>query len=109
MSDIAYGLPTFIENNKFDRLNWIAFKNLIIVATEVCGAIGYLDGSIRDPTTIIQSPDPPDFISTTSKPATKPNLKQPPGILMNLVLENREPEMCGPKNSYCTTFVIQLV
>jgi len=72
MSDIAYGLPTFIENNKFDRLNWIAFKNLIIVATEVCGAIGYLDGSIRDPTTIIQSPDPSDFISTTSKPATKP-------------------------------------
>ena len=68
MSGTAYGLPTFTENNKFDRSNWIAFKNLIIVATEVCGAIGYLDGSIRDPTTIIQSPNPPDFTLTMSKP-----------------------------------------
>jgi len=72
MSDIAHGPPTFTENDKFDGLNWIAFKNLIIVATEVCGAMGYLDESIRDPTTIIQSPDPPNSTSTTSKPATEP-------------------------------------
>jgi len=53
MSGTAHGLPTFTENDKFDGSNWIAFKNLIIVATEVCGAMGYLDGSIRDPTTMI--------------------------------------------------------
>jgi len=68
MSGTAHGLPTFTENDKFDRLNWITFKNLIIVAAEVCRAMGYLDGSIRDPTTIIQSPDPPDSTSTITKP-----------------------------------------
>jgi len=68
MSGTAHGLPTFTENDKFDGLNWIAFKNLIIVAAEVCGAMEYLDGLIKDPTTLIQSPNPPDSILTTSKP-----------------------------------------
>jgi len=72
MSGTAHGPPTFTENDKFDGLNWIVFKNLIIVAAEVHRAMGYLDRSIRDPTTIIQSPDPPDSTSTTSKLATKP-------------------------------------
>lgn len=27
--------PTFTESNKFDGINWIAFKNLIVMATEV--------------------------------------------------------------------------
>jgi len=48
MLGTAHGPPTFTKNNKFDGSNWIAFKNLIIVATEVCRAIEYLNGSIRD-------------------------------------------------------------
>ena len=68
MLGTAHGPPTFTENDKFDGLNWIAFKNLIIVAAEVCGAMGYLDGSIRDPATLIQSSNPPDSTLTTSKP-----------------------------------------
>jgi len=68
MSGITHGPPTFTDNNKFDGLNWIAFKNLITVAAEVCGAMGFLYGLIRDPTTLIQSPNPSDSTSTTSKP-----------------------------------------
>jgi len=42
MLGTAHGPPTFTKNNKFDRSNWIAFKNLIIVATGVCGAMEYV-------------------------------------------------------------------
>jgi len=69
---ITHKLLTFTKNDKFDGSNWITFENLIIMAAKVCKAMGYLDGSIRNPTTIIQSPNPPNSILTTSKLATKP-------------------------------------
>jgi len=35
MSGTSYKLPIFIENDKFDGTNWMAFKNIVIMAAEV--------------------------------------------------------------------------
>ena len=35
MLGTSQGLPTFTKGDKFDRTNWIAFKNLIIMAAKV--------------------------------------------------------------------------
>ena len=51
MSGTSYELPTFTEN---DSTNWMAFKNMVIMAAEVQGAISYLEGTIKDPTTLIK-------------------------------------------------------
>jgi len=43
----------FIENNKFDSINWIVFKIIVIIATEVWKVGKYLSNSICNMTTLI--------------------------------------------------------
>ncbi|KAJ3552018.1 hypothetical protein NP233_g12968 [Leucocoprinus birnbaumii] len=62
------GPPTFSDSDKFDGTNWIAFKNMITIAAKVRGAMGYLTGDIRDPTTLIKSS--PETTETSTKTAT---------------------------------------
>lgn len=60
--------PMFSDNDKFDGTNWVAWSNLIRIAAEVRGAMGYLEGTIPNPTTvpaIIITP-PTTTASTTS-------------------------------------------
>ncbi|KAF9444572.1 hypothetical protein P691DRAFT_634726, partial [Macrolepiota fuliginosa MF-IS2] len=40
---------TLSESDKFDGSNWAAWKNLITIAAKVHGAMGYLDGTIPEP------------------------------------------------------------
>ena len=41
-------------------INWIAFKNLIIIAVKVWKAMDYLDKTIKDSSILIKSPDNSD-------------------------------------------------
>ena len=40
------GLPTFAEYDKFDGINWTAWKESILIVIESKGLEGYLNGSI---------------------------------------------------------------
>jgi len=46
---ISNYLPTFSESDKFDSSNWIAFKTMITIITEVQKAMKYLEETIYDP------------------------------------------------------------
>jgi len=55
---------TFSEADKFDGTNWSSWRRLIRTAAVSKGAYGYLDGSIKQPST---SPTPtsyPAFVTT---------------------------------------------
>jgi len=41
--------PTFVENDKFDRMNWTLWQRLICLAANQQGAMGYLEGFIKQP------------------------------------------------------------
>ena len=71
MLGTLYRMPTFTENHKFDSTNWIAFKNMVIIAAKVWGAIGYLKGIIKDPSTLRKSANTTNS-KTTSTTTTKP-------------------------------------
>ena len=49
MSRISHRSSIFSKNNKFDRINWVTFKNLVIMTTKIRGVVEYLDSSIKDP------------------------------------------------------------
>jgi len=70
MSGTSYKLPIFIENDKFDGTNWMAFKNIVIMAAEVQSTIGYLEGTIQNPATLIKPADTTNS-KTTSTTTTK--------------------------------------
>lgn len=75
--------PIFADDDKFDGANWVAWSNLIRIATDFRGASGYLDGSITKPvtatitalptaTTAITPAPPPLPAATTSPSSAKP-------------------------------------
>jgi hypothetical protein len=49
MTSSGTGPPTFAESMKFDGSNWVTWSGLIKIAADLCGAFGYLDGSIKNP------------------------------------------------------------
>lgn len=71
----------FADNDKFDGNNWVAWSNLIRIAAEVRGAMGYLKGKVQNPAyppqtttsipTIVVTPAPTTAqTTTTASPAT---------------------------------------
>ena len=50
--------PNFPEDVHFDGTNYLTFKNRVLIAARVCGACGYLDGSITKPEPNIKIADP---------------------------------------------------
>ena len=71
MLGTLYGLLTFIENDKFDGTNWMAFKNMVIMVAEVWGVMSYLKKTIKDPSTLIKPADTTNS-ETRSTTTTKP-------------------------------------
>jgi len=43
--------PIFVENNKFDGTNWALWQRLIHLVANQRDAMGYLEGSIKQPVT----------------------------------------------------------
>ena len=70
MAGILCGLPIFIENNMFGGINWIVFKNMVIMVAEVWDAMGYLEEIIKDHFIHIKSADITNS-ETTSTTTTK--------------------------------------
>jgi len=76
-------LPLFLDNEKFDKKNWIAWSKNILIDTHMRGVLGYLNGTIKQPTvtnilatitttsTEIPSSTPIMIILTTSETNTK--------------------------------------
>ena len=73
--------PLFPDNEKFDGTNWIAWSENILIATCMRGASGYLNGTIKWPsttnipvtttTTSTEKPSPTPITTTTSETNTK--------------------------------------
>ncbi|KXN88952.1 hypothetical protein AN958_06514 [Leucoagaricus sp. SymC.cos] len=59
----------FSDHDKFDGTNWIAWKNMITIAAEVHGAMGYLTGTISNPGTIILHLTPTGTTTTATTTA----------------------------------------
>ena len=55
MSKISHRLPVFPNNNKFNGINWITFKNLVIIIAEIQETVEYLDSFIKNPTMLMKS------------------------------------------------------
>ncbi|KXN80853.1 hypothetical protein AN958_07124 [Leucoagaricus sp. SymC.cos] len=68
------GPPIFPDHDKFNGTNWLAWKNMITIAAEVRGAMGYLTGIIQDPTsqttTTIHTASSTPIITVTSPAQT---------------------------------------
>jgi len=66
------------DSEKFDGTNWALWKDNILMIAELKGTTGYLDGSIKNLTTTIQSPKPTAPLLTTlpqsETPWNSPNL-----------------------------------
>lgn len=63
----------FSDDDKFDGTNWVAWSNLIRIAAEVRGAMGYLEGNIPNPANvpaIIVSPPATTTQTTTATGTT---------------------------------------
>jgi len=58
--------PIFIDNNKFNGTNWIAWNRHINIAVQLKGAIGYLDGSILQPTKPTSTTTVPNITTKTN-------------------------------------------
>ena len=63
--------PLFPDNEKFDGMNWIAWSENILIAAHMRGASGYLNGTIKQPSTIRSgtSTPLPTTLAVTSLPA----------------------------------------
>jgi hypothetical protein len=67
--------PIFTDTAKFNGSNWVTGSGLILIAADLHGVYGYLDGSIPNPT-----PNPANFplpltptpTGTTASPRTPP-------------------------------------
>jgi len=68
MSSIG-STPTFAKNNKFDRTNWASWRRLIRLAANQRGAMGYLEGSIKQPV-MTNNTSTPGKATTLPAPAT---------------------------------------
>jgi len=68
MSSIG-STPTFAENEKFDGMNWASWRRLIHLAANQRGAMGYLEGSIKQPVTTSNT-STPGKATTLPAPAT---------------------------------------
>jgi len=57
-------------------MNWITFKNLVIMTAEIWGAMGYLDGSIKNSTMLIKLMPLSDLsnLNVTTKLKTIPSI-----------------------------------
>jgi len=57
-------------------MNWITFKNLVIMTAEIWEAMGYLDSSIKNPTMLIESMPLSDLLNlnATAKLKTIPSI-----------------------------------
>jgi len=67
MSRISHGISIFSKNNKFDRINWVTFKNLVIMTAKMKEIVEYLDSSIKDPKKLAKP-------ANSDKSTTKPKL-----------------------------------
>jgi len=56
----------FSETDKFDGTNWLSWQRLIYTAATACGAYGYLEGTIPQPSTT------PTTTATTTMPTEMP-------------------------------------
>ena len=59
MSRTSHKPLVFLENNKFNGMSWITFKNLVIMIVEIQEAIGYLDSFIKNSTMLIELKNSP--------------------------------------------------
>lgn len=60
ISEISHKISIFSKNNRFNGTNWITFKILVTMTTEIRRAIKYLNSSIKDPTTLKNQPHHPN-------------------------------------------------
>ena len=62
MSRKSHGPLVFPNNNKFNEMNWITFKNLVIMTAEMQGAMGYPDSFIKNPIMLMESKTIPSTV-----------------------------------------------
>jgi len=62
MSKTSHRPSVFLNNNKFNGMNWITFKNLVIITAEMQGAMGYPDSFIKNSTILMESKTIPSTV-----------------------------------------------
>jgi len=73
---MSYGSapPLFADEDKFDSTNWVAWSRNINIAVQLKGATGYLDGTIKNPSTPkLPAPPPSSPKALTSITTTETN------------------------------------